>query len=64
MVYHGKGPNKFWGQQVVFGTKFLKFGPKMATLVPVHLLLYKTTKTPIFKILVKNVRLLVLARKN
>jgi len=21
---------QFWGQQVLFGTKFLKFGPKMA----------------------------------
>jgi len=42
-----KGPNlsskrakrKFWGQQVLFGTKFLKFGPKranLATLVLIH----------------------------
>jgi len=35
-----KGPNlswkraklKFWGQQVLFGTKFLKFGPERANL--------------------------------
>ena len=43
-VYPGKGPKKsqrakriFWGQQVLFGTNFLKFGPKnanLATLAP------------------------------
>jgi len=38
-VYPGKGPKKsqkakrkFWGQQVVFGAKYLKFGPKRANL--------------------------------
>jgi len=37
--YPGKGPKKsqrvkrkFWGQQVLFGTKFLKFGLKRANL--------------------------------
>jgi len=27
-----KGKQKFWGQKVLFGTKFLKFGPKRANL--------------------------------
>jgi len=38
-VYPGKGPKKsqrakqkFWGQQVLFGTKVVKFGPKRAKL--------------------------------
>jgi len=38
-VYPGKGPKKshrakrkFWGQQVLFGAKYLKFGPKRANL--------------------------------
>jgi len=38
-VYPGKGPKKsqkakrkFWGQQVLFSTKFLKFGPERANL--------------------------------
>jgi len=38
-AYPGKGPKKsqrakrkFWGQQVLFGTKFLKFGLKRANL--------------------------------
>jgi len=38
-AYPGKGPKKcqsakrkFCGQQVLYGTKFLKFGPKGATL--------------------------------
>jgi len=38
-VYPGKGPKtsqratrKFWGQHMLFGTKFLKFGPKRANL--------------------------------
>jgi len=38
-VYSGKGPKKsqrakreFWGQQVLFGTKLLKFGLKRANL--------------------------------
>ena len=38
-VYSGKRPKKsqrakrkFWGQQVLFETKFLKFGPKRANL--------------------------------
>jgi len=40
-VYPGKGPKKgqrakrkFWGQQVLFGTKILKFGPKRPTKQP------------------------------
>jgi len=43
-AYLGKGPKKsqrakrkFWVQQVLFGTKFLKFDPKranLATLIP------------------------------
>jgi len=43
-VYAGKGPKKsqrakqkFWGQQVLFGTKFLKFGPKRANLATLFL---------------------------
>ena len=45
-IYPGKGPKKnqrakpkCWGQQVLFGTKFLKFGPKgvnLATLTPMY----------------------------
>jgi len=35
-IYAGKEPKgqwKFWGQEVSFGTKFLKSGPKEANLV-------------------------------
>jgi len=45
-IYPGKRPKqsqrakqKFWGQQVLFGTKFLKFGPErvnLATLTPMY----------------------------
>ena len=34
-IYPGKEPKvklKFWGQQVLFGTTFLKFGPKRVNL--------------------------------
>ena len=27
-----RAKQKFWGQQVLFGTKFIKFGPKRASL--------------------------------
>jgi len=30
-----KVKRKFWGQQVLFGTKFMKFGPKRANLATV-----------------------------
>ena len=42
-IYPGKGPKKsqkvkrkFLGQQVLFGTKFLKFGPKRVNLATLH----------------------------
>jgi len=42
-VYSGKRLKKiqrakrnFWGQQVLFGTKFLKFGPERANLATLH----------------------------
>jgi len=46
LAYPGKGPKKnqrakgkLWDQQVLFGTKFMKFGPtraNLATLCPPH----------------------------
>jgi len=31
-----RGKRKFWGQKVLFGTKFLKFGPKRANLATLN----------------------------
>jgi len=56
-AYPGKGPKKsqrakrkFWSQQVLFGTKFLNFGPKranLATLMWCNRIMMKRVCTPV-----------------